>query len=78
MTTVLPKMSTYTPPASHPSKIGLKLSIFEKYDLIKRKNQTLTSNTYAQFWKKTSTAQHRLLSAFDTEMGIMHMAFFQA
>jgi hypothetical protein len=28
MTTVLPKNSTYTPPASQPSKIGPKLSIF--------------------------------------------------
>jgi hypothetical protein len=78
MTTVLPKKPTDTPPASQPSKIGPKLSIFEKYDLIKKKNQTLTSNTYAQFWKQTSTAQHRLLSAFDTEKGRMHMAFLQA
>jgi hypothetical protein len=54
------------------------LSIFEKYDLIKKRNQTLTSRTYAQFWKQTSTAQHRLLSAFDTEKGTMHMAFLQA
>jgi hypothetical protein len=46
--------------------------------LIKKKNQTLTSNTYAQFWKQTSTSQHRLLSAFDTEKGRMHMVFLQA
>jgi hypothetical protein len=26
-----------------------KLNIFEKYDLIKKKNQTLTNSTYAQF-----------------------------
>jgi hypothetical protein len=58
MTTVLPINPTDTPPASQPSKIGLKLSIFEKYDLIKKKNQMLTSSTYAQFWKQTSTAQH--------------------
>jgi hypothetical protein len=36
-TTVLPRKPTDTPPASQPSKIGPKLSIFEKYDLIKRK-----------------------------------------
>jgi hypothetical protein len=54
------------------------LGIFEKYDLIKKKNQTLTSSTYAQFQKQSSTAQHRLLSAFDTEKGRMHMAYLQA
>jgi hypothetical protein len=54
------------------------LGIFEKYDTIKKKNQTLTSSTYAQFQKQSSTAQHRLLSAFDTEKGRMHMAFLQA
>jgi hypothetical protein len=58
MTTVLPKKPTDTPTVNQPSKIGPKLSIFEKYDLIKKKNQMLTSSTYAQFWKKTSTAQH--------------------
>jgi hypothetical protein len=47
MTTVLPKKPTDTPPANQPSKLGPKLSIFEKYDLIKKKNQTLTNNTYA-------------------------------
>jgi chromosome segregation ATPase len=54
------------------------LGIFEKYDLIKKKNQTLTSSTYAQFQKQSSTAQHRLLSAFNTEKGRMHMAYLQA
>jgi hypothetical protein len=38
----------------------------------------LTNSTYAQFWKQTSTTQHRLLSAFDTEKGRMHMAYLQA
>jgi hypothetical protein len=61
-----------------PSKTGPKLGIFEKYDLIRKRNQTLTSSTYAQFQKQSSTAQHRLLSAFDTEKGRMHMAFLQA
>jgi hypothetical protein len=46
--------------------------------MIKKKNQMLTRSTYAQFLKKTSTTQHRLLSAFDTEKGRMHMAFLQA
>jgi ParB-like chromosome segregation protein Spo0J len=54
------------------------LNIFEKYNLIKKKNELLTNSTYAQFWKKTSTAQHRLLSTFDTEKGRMHMVFLQA
>jgi hypothetical protein len=63
---------------TQPGKGGPKLSIFEKYELIKKKNQTLTSSTCAQFWKEMSTAQHRLLSAFDTEKGRMHMAFLQA
>jgi hypothetical protein len=78
ITSVLPKKPTDTPPVNQPGKPGPKLSIFEKYDLIKKKNQTLTSNTYAQFWKQTSTAQHRLLSTFDTEKGKMHMEFLQA
>ena len=60
-----------------PSQTGPKLSILEKYDMIKKKNQTLTSNTYAQFQKQSSMAQHRLLSSFDTEKGRMHMAFLQ-
>jgi hypothetical protein len=75
---VLPNKTTYTPPINQPGKIGPKLSIFEKYDLIKKKNQPLTNNTYAQFWKQTSTAQHKMLSAFNTEKGRMHMVFLQA
>jgi hypothetical protein len=70
--------STDSPSDTPPSKTGPKLGIFEKYDLIKKKNQTLTSSTYAQFQKQSSTAQHRLLSAFDTEKGRMHMAYLQA
>jgi hypothetical protein len=76
ITTVL--KSTDSPLDTPPSKTGPKLGIFEKYDLIKKKNQTLTSSTYAQFQKQSSTAQHRLLSAFDTEKGRMHMAYLQA
>jgi hypothetical protein len=70
--------STDSPLETPPSKTGPKLGIFEKYDSIKKKNQMLTSSTYAQFQKKSSTAQHRLLSAFDIEKGKMHMAFLQA
>jgi hypothetical protein len=65
-------VTTQTPQGSAP------VSIFEKYDMIKKKNQMLTNSTYAQFWNQTSTAQHRLLSAFDTEKGRMHLAFLQA
>jgi hypothetical protein len=46
--------------------------------MIKKKNERLANNTYAQFWKQTSTTQHRLLSSFDTEKGRMYMAFLQA
>jgi hypothetical protein len=56
---------------------SIPLNIFEKYDMIKKKNQMLNNNTYAQFWKKTSIAQHRMLSYFNTEKGIMHLEFFQ-
>jgi hypothetical protein len=77
MSTVFPKKPTNTPLVDQLSKIGPTLSVFEKYDLIKKKNQMLTNNTYAQFWKQTSTVQHRLLSAFDTKKGRMHMAFLQ-
>jgi hypothetical protein len=53
------------------------MSICKNYEMIKKKNQTLTNSTCTQFWKQTSTAQHRLLSSFDTEKGRMHMAFLQ-
>jgi hypothetical protein len=78
ITPVVPNKSTDSPLNNQPGKTGPKLSIFEKYEMIKKKNQTLTTSTYAQFRKKTSTTQHRLLSAFDTEKGRMHMAFLQA
>ena len=38
----------------------------------------LTNNTYAQFWKQSSTAQNILFSTFDTEKGRMHLEFLQA
>jgi hypothetical protein len=78
ITLALLEKSTDSPLTTQPDKVGPKLSIFEKYELIKKRNQTLTSSTCAQFWKKTSTAQHRLLSTFDTEKGRMRMAFLQA
>jgi hypothetical protein len=70
--------STDSPLDTLQSKTGPKLGIFEKYDTIKKKNQSLTSSTYAQFQKHSSTAQHRLLSSFDAEKGRMHMVFLQA
>jgi hypothetical protein len=78
MSTSSSKKQTDTSLVDQPNKGGAKLSIFEKYDMIKKKNQMLTNNTYAQFWKQTSMTQHRLLSSFDTEKGRMHMAFLQA
>jgi len=47
MSIVFSKKSMDTPLVDQLSKVGPKLSIFEKYDLIKKKNQTLTNNTYA-------------------------------
>jgi hypothetical protein len=56
ITTTVPKKSTDSPLNNQPSKTMPKLGIFEKYELIKKRNQTLTSSTYAQFRKQTSTA----------------------
>jgi hypothetical protein len=49
ITSALPKKSTDSPSTTQLGKVGPKLSIFEKYDLIKKRNQTLTNNTCAQF-----------------------------
>jgi hypothetical protein len=70
--------TTDSPLDTPASKTGPKLGIFEKYDLIKKRNQTLTNNAYAHFQKQSATAQHRLLSTFDTEKGRMHMAYLHA
>jgi hypothetical protein len=78
ITTAIPNKSTDSPMDTPPSKTRPKLGTVEKYELIKKKNQTLTSSTYAQFQKQSSTTQHRILSAFDTEKGRMHMAYLQA
>jgi hypothetical protein len=75
ITSAVPEKSIDSPLTTQQGKVGPKLSIFEKYELIKKRNQTLTNNTSAQFWKQTSTAQHRLLSTFDIEKGRMHMEF---
>jgi hypothetical protein len=47
ITTAIPKKSTDSPLDTQTSKTGPKLGIFEKYELIKKKNETLTSSTYA-------------------------------
>jgi hypothetical protein len=41
------KKSSDSPLDTQTGKIGPKLGIFQKYELIKKKNQTLTSSTYA-------------------------------
>jgi len=53
-------------------------NIFSTFFEIKQKNESLKSQVYNKFWKQTSTSQHRLLSAFDSERGRMKMAFLQA
>jgi hypothetical protein len=47
ITPALPKKSTDSPLNTQPCKVGLKLSIFEKYEIIKKRNQTLTNSTCA-------------------------------
>jgi hypothetical protein len=47
ITSALTKKSTDPPLTTQPGKVGPKLSIFEKYELIKKRNQTLTSSTCA-------------------------------
>jgi len=53
-------------------------TIFDTFREIKIRNEILNKTTYAQFWKQSATAQGRLLSAFDSEKGKMHMAFLEA
>jgi hypothetical protein len=66
--------TTLTTESSHGQKDS---NIFDKYKHIKKRNVLLNRNTYTQLWKKTSTSQHRLLSAFDTERGRMQMELLQ-
>jgi hypothetical protein len=49
MSTSSSKKQTDTTLTTQPSQGSAKLSIFEKYDLIKKKNEMLTSSTYTQF-----------------------------
>jgi hypothetical protein len=72
------KKQTDTTLSAESSHEKTESNIFDKYKQIKQRNELLNNNTYAQFWKQTSTAQHRLLSSFDTEKGRMQMAFLQA
>ena len=53
-------------------------STMDIFKEIKLKNEALNINTYNQFSKKTSGAQSRLLSTFDTDKGRMLMEFLQA
>jgi hypothetical protein len=49
ITSTLLKKSIDSPLTTQPGKVASKLSIFKKYELIKKRNQTLTSSTCAQF-----------------------------
>jgi len=49
MSTSSSKKQTNTTVITQPPPGSVKLSIFEKYDLIKKKKQILTNNSYAQF-----------------------------
>jgi hypothetical protein len=51
ITPAVPKKSSESPLDTQSGKTGPKLSIFEKYELIKKNIQTLTNSTYAQFRK---------------------------
>jgi hypothetical protein len=48
--------SRESPLGTPSSETGPQLGILEKYDLIKKRNQSLTSSAYAQFQKQSSTA----------------------
>jgi hypothetical protein len=72
------KKKTYTTLSVESSQEKTGSRIFEKCKMIKKKNEILSSSTYAQFWKQTSIAQHRLLFSFDTTKGRMHMEFLWA
>jgi hypothetical protein len=67
--------TTLTARSSHEK---IESNIFDKYKQIKQRNELLNNNTYAQFWKHTSTSQQKLFSSFDTERGRMKMVFLQA
>lgn len=50
---------------------------FSIYKEIKAKNQALKATTFSQFWKKTTTSQHRLLSSFDIEKRRIQVSFLK-
>lgn len=50
-------------------------NIFLTFLEIKKNNGIPKSQEYNQFWKHTSTSQHRLLFSFHNERGRMKMAF---
>jgi len=66
-------MHTGTSTSSEPEK-----SMMDVFKEIKVRNEALKINTYNQFWKQTSGAQSKLLSAFDSEEGKMQITFLQA
>ena len=50
---------------------------FSRYKEIKRKNEALKVTTFSKFWKQTSTTQHKLLSALDSQKGQFQLAFLE-
>lgn len=54
---------------SSTSQIATQENIFSRYREIKKKNEALKATIYSEFWNKTATNQHKLLSALDTEKG---------
>ena len=52
-------------------------TVFDTFREIKLKNEILKNTTYTQFQKQASSSQSRLLSAFDSKKGGMHMAFLE-
>ena len=71
------------PPSSSPAREPLEIiqhsdassseeqNIFSRILDINPKNEELKYDVYSQIWKQTSTSQHRLLTAFDSEKGRM-------
>ena len=84
--TNIPQTSSSASPAREPLEIiqhadassSKEKNIFSKFLEIKQKNEALKLDVYNQFLKQTSTSQHRLLTAFDSEKGRMQTTFLQA
>jgi len=64
-------------PVSSTSQIVTKQNIFARYKEIKKKSEALKATTYSEFWKKTTTTQHRLLSTLDTKKGQFQLTFLE-